>query len=112
MNPSLRKDRILSVHQFIHKNSKRVGIEGVCFHTWISFEISVVEIRHICFLLQLLSQLFVQGNWFPYFRDAVFNVDIFDIEHAQTFDGRILNDFQRFKEGVEEKLYLIFFQSN
>lgn len=82
MDPSLRKDRILGVHKFVHQHSQRVGIKGICSDTRISFEISVVEIRNICFLFQLLPQPFVQGNGFSYFRNSILNVDIFDVQHA------------------------------
>lgn len=47
MDPALWEDGVLSEHEFVHENAKRVSIEGVGLFGWIFFEESMVKVRHV-----------------------------------------------------------------
>lgn len=52
------------------------------------------------------------GNGFPYFWDAVLNVDVSNMQHVYGFQNRLLDLFQRLKKGEEEELDVFFGQGD
>lgn len=91
----LREDGVLRVHQLIHEYSKRVCIKGISLHPRIPLELRMVEIRHISLLPQLVDEIFIHRGRLTNFGDAIFDVDVSDVQHAETFDGGVLDMFQR-----------------
>lgn len=48
MDFAVREDRILSVHELVEENTKRISIVIDAVARWILFEVCVIEIRNIC----------------------------------------------------------------
>lgn len=112
MDLSLRENRVFRVHKFVHENAQRVSIIGISLSCRIALKIRMVKIGHISLLLQLVHQIRIHRNGIANFGYPVLNVDIFDMQHAETLDGRVLDVFERFEEGVEEELDLLFFEGD
>jgi hypothetical protein len=112
VDPALGEDGIFSVHQFVHEHSQRVGIVGVGLLAGVPFEVAMVEIRDFCFILELVFEFSVHGHGLANFGNAVFDVNVFDVEHAETLDGGVLDDLKGLEEGVEEEFDLLLLQSH
>jgi len=84
---ALGKDGVLSVHKLVHEYSQRVGIEDVGFVFRALLEGSVIEIWDFSLLLELVAEFFVHGHWLPNLGNPVFDVDVLDMQHAQTLNS-------------------------
>ena len=78
----------------------------------IFFEVSVIEVRDLGPIHQDGLNRWVVGNGFPYFWDAVLNVDVSNMQHVYGFQNRLLDLFQRLKKGEEEELDVFFCQGD
>ena len=50
--------------------------------SWVVLKVIVVEVWYIGSILKYLCQLVVEWNWLTYFGNAVFDVDIFYVQHV------------------------------
>lgn len=77
------EDGILRVHQLIEQHSQRVGVISGVLATWLLLELPVVEIRDVGLLLQGLLDDLVDRHYLADLGDAVFNVDVLDVEEVE-----------------------------
>lgn len=105
----VREDRILSVHQLIEQNSKRIRVIRSIPTFWVLFELRVIEIWNISSVVENLVYFFVHWDGFSNFRNAVFDVNVFDVEHIDGLEGRLLDGLDRLEKRVEEELNMFFF---
>lgn len=81
------ENRVFSVHEFVHEHSEGVGIVGVDLGFRVALEFWVVEVWDVCLFLELEDEVGVDGNWLADLGNAILNVDVFDMQHAETLDG-------------------------
>jgi hypothetical protein len=79
---STGEDGVLGVHELIEEDSQGIGIVADIMGIGISLEIGMVEIWDVSAVSQHLLDALVEGDGLSYLWDAVFNVDVLDVQHA------------------------------
>ncbi len=93
MHLPLRKDRVLGVHKFVQKNTQRVGIEVWFMRLRTCLPSGMVKVGYIGSFLQSLLYFDVEWDGLSYFGYSILNVDVFDVQHVEGFDGGLLHEF-------------------
>lgn len=112
MNFSIWKDGVLSVHKFVEKDSYGIGVIADMMGRWIFFEVDVIEIRDIRSISEYLGEFLIDWNRFSNSGNAIFYVNILDVEHVDRFQRRFLYDFNRVEQREEEELNMFLLQRN
>lgn len=70
----------------------------------------MVEIGNISSFLQYFPERIIDGGNLSYFGNAIFDVNIFDVEHIKGYDGGSIYEFQGFQQAEKDELDVILFE--
>ena len=112
MDLLIREYGVLCVHELVHEHAQRVSVICVLLHSGLFLELREIEVGHLGLVLQLADDLGAERHWLAYLGNAVLDIDVLYVQHAETLDGGVLNDLEGLEERVKEELNMFFLEAD